>query len=92
MTGRDPKQGNRRSIGFTSILLPVAKRVNTDPHRFCEASLRQANESAERSDICAGLELACDQTLSNSRRHRPSKLLCGQFRNVRHRNYSMEER
>jgi hypothetical protein len=92
MAGRDPKESDRGSFGSPPILFPVAKRVNAYAHRFSEPSLRQTNETAKRSDIFAGLELACDQTLPDSRWHRPRELLRRELRSLRHRHPSIEER
>lgn len=92
MTRCDSKQSDRRPFGLSSILLPVAKRVNTDAHRFCKTGLCQANETTKRNNVFTALELARDQPLSDSRRHRTGELLRSEFGNVRHINYSMEER
>jgi len=85
MTGSDPEKRNRRALRQATALLPIAESVNADAHRLCEASLREPDEPAKRSDVFTRLELPSHQTSSDSRRDCPGELLGGELGNVSHR-------
>ena len=44
----DPKQSQRRSLGTSAALFPVAQCMDTDPESVGELLLRQSNKPAQR--------------------------------------------
>jgi hypothetical protein len=84
MACSDPQQRNRRSLRSASPLLPIAKRMNADPHRPGELSLRKPSETTKRSNVIARLEASCHEPSTQPSWDRAGKLPLGQFRNVSH--------
>jgi hypothetical protein len=64
MTSRNSQQSDRRTIGTPSALLPVAKGVNADPRGLGELSLGESDESPQRGNIVARLELSEHEPLT----------------------------
>lgn len=82
MTSGDPEQSDRGAIGTPSSLLPIAKRMETDPQGLRELRLGKADETAQGSDIGTALDFPAHETLSHPRGDGPRQLLIrelGQF-------------
>lgn len=62
MPGGNAKQGERRALGGTASLLPIAKGMNADTQCFRELFLCQACESSESRDVFRQLNLAAYDT------------------------------
>jgi len=58
--------------------------MDTDAHCSSELGLREADESSEGSDVSTRLDLAEDETLTNTSRNGPGQLFVGEFRNLCH--------
>src|SRR6185295_1832752 len=75
----DSEQGQRRSLGTPSILLPVAQRMDADAECGGELLLGQSDEASERDDIFAPRELSTEDPFSLFPRNRPGEVPVGQF-------------
>lgn len=84
MPGRNAEKPDGRSLGISTALLPVPKRVDADSHRFSELSLRQIDESTKEHDVLAALNLPFRETSPNLRGDRSSELRFCQLRYLVH--------
>lgn len=84
MTSSDAQQRDRRTIRLPSALLPVAERVDADPHRRRKLRLSETDEPPQGDDIVARMELAEHEPLPYTCRDRSLEMLRGQFRNISH--------
>lgn len=90
MAGGDAEKGEGGALGMTLALLPIAEGLGGDAHCLREAGLSQADESAKGGDVCARLEGAGHESLSNSGGNRSSKLLGGELGDLGHSRCSKE--
>ena len=84
MASGNPQQGDRRTIWLPAALLPVAERMDADPHRGRKLRLCKADEPSQGDNIVARMELAQHEPLPYTCRDRSLEMLRGQFRNISH--------
>lgn len=84
MTRRDSQQCDRRTVRMPAALLPVAQRVDADPHRLGKLRLRQPDESPKRGNISTRLELSEHEPLSQPCGHGSGQLLFRQLGDLGH--------
>jgi RNA polymerase sigma factor (sigma-70 family) len=89
MTRRNSQERDRRTVRMPSPLLPVAKRVNADPHRPGKLRLRQPDESAKSRNVVTRFEVSEHQPPPHTCGHRSGELLFRQLRNLGHFRSSM---
>jgi hypothetical protein len=79
MSSGDSKQGQCRSLGAPTTLLPVAQSMDADSESVSELLLRQPDEPSKCNDIITPGKLSPEDTLALFSWHRTGEILVGQF-------------
>jgi hypothetical protein len=78
----DPEQRERRALGKSPPLLPVAQSVDADGKGRCELLLGQTGESAKSDDVVSTGDLSSENPIPLLPGNRTGKLPLSQLRSV----------